>query len=1479
MTWRKKARRVLSDLVRTRLRQTAAVLTSLVLTAGVLAAPARAARPDQPTDRQRPAPVAAELAATVKSAAGDRVQALLMLRNPQRYDGDPDTLVDRLKAFVAPIQQEVEIALEEQAATRGDVRVLNRFWITNMLLVEFTASPNRLTALAETPGVQEVLPNFTLTLPDTSDAPTAPGTITPGAGPGTTGPGATRSGAAGPKAVGPDAANEEPELTWGLERIGAHRVWTELGLDGSGVRVVTLDTGVAINHPDLAGKMATDNPADPRYPGGWMEFDSNGNLVASQPHDSAYHGTHVAGTIHGGATSGTAIGVAPGAEMAHGLVIPGGSGTFAQVAAGMQWAIAPTDANGNPAGRPADVVSMSLGAASYNSTMIAPTRAIVAAGAFPAFAIGNSPCGVGTASPGNVYEAVGIGATDADDNVASFSCGGVVPKSGWSDPPADWPDSYVKPDLSAPGVGVLSADPNGGYRTLNGTSMATPHTSGTVALLRQGAPELSVAQLRQALVETAVWDDRYADQPPDTRYGHGRIDAYAAATRVALDSGITGVVTRAGSDTPVAGARVSVTGSTSTVVTDEDGRYTLRLPAGTYTVTASAFGHESATVADVRVTDEQFTEVNIALTALPVGTISGKATFGPSGHGIPGVTVSVREVPGGLSTTTNVDGAYSITVPAGTYTVSASHPQFTGGPPVEVTVTAGDTVTQDFTFAPPPQKIAYVGSYGQEFIDEVFAPRNISVDLFSWDRLTDAAAYPLVILGYGVTSNYNADRFQAFLDATDAAGSGVIFLDHAFTTGNGLRQLSMHTGQPASTGSDTGGTGVESFYEIIADHPIFAGFSVGDRIPIDTQTTKWIAWFDGYSGDGRKTIANIGRTDSGGIYGGGIGVDQRATNRHVLMSSHGASATRGPADWTPEAEQVFLNAVAWAARPADEDQPYFAAHSLQVSPEVVKADEQVTVRAQVKNVGVSSGSYQAVLRVDGQAVDTSTATIASGANRQYTWTVSGDELGSYRVEFAHLSGAFRVRPPRVTLTARTVDAPGAARPGPLADATVELIHDGRVLPVGVTDADGRLTFDTPAATGRYTLVVRRPKVGDADAYLLHRVITVIDDDEVTFAPRVLAGGIRAPASIGENFAVRANLAAASVDPQHSALVYLRPATTAPWGYAYPAGTVVATLDHYEAVAVHTVTRLERDWWLPSEIIRDLDWIDPFDVTFAFGGDAKVRLAAAREGTTSGSAKVRVDWDVTDAFGHPYATVLATGIRPFADLPEVLALEDVLAAVRREAPQEQLPILRLFAPDGTPLRAGSIGWNAQPFTFDVADPQPGRYRIGLEVDTGNHSGRVSAETAVVLLDRPVVRTSYPKTAAQDTWLRHEVGVENPSPTDLGQVTWTVTIAQDGTALKPKNVALQLRVGDTWEKVVLTASGGKLVGTVVTSVDLAPGAAHGWQLRARPKVSGTLTITNSFRGDAVNVSATDTIQVAAAPTSTAPVPTGVVHRVPL
>lgn len=1412
------------------LRRAAAVPLGVALVAGALAAPASAAQ--APT---APASVAGELWAQVSQAGGDRVQALLMLHNPQGFAAAQDDVVGTLRAYADETQNEVEVALEQQAETRGDVRVVNRFWITNMILVEFTGTTETLAALAETPGVRRVLPNFTLSVPESEM-----------------------------RAAADDLSDAiiDDRITWGVDRIGAERVWNELGLDGTGVRVVTLDTGVAIDHPDLAGKMVSDRPGDPLYPGGWMEFDDAGNLVASEPHDSAYHGTHVSGTIHGGDSSGVIIGVAPGAEMAHGLVIPGGSGSFTQVAAGMQWAIAPTDAAGNPAGRRADVVNMSLGANSYVEEMIAPTRAMVAAGTFPAFAIGNAGlfgCGVGSASPGNVYEAVGVGATDSDDNVASFSCGNVVDKTDWADPPASWPDSYVTPDLSAPGVDVWSADPNGTYRYLSGTSMATPHTAGTVALLHQGAPELSVDQMRQVLLDTSFWEPRYSPTRPDTRYGGGRIDAYAAVSRAAIDSGISGRVLQAGGTTPVADATVTVQPGGAVVKTNSDGEYTVRLMPGTYSLTASAFGYETATVDGIAVTEDTFTTADIALVPQPVGVISGTAALDESGHGIPGVHVSVLDIPADRTATTALDGTYSIQVPVGTYRVAASHPEFVGPEPVEVTVTAGGTATADFSFSPPPPTVAIVGDYGQNFVDTVFAPRGIETVLYDWPQIVDAAQHPLVILTYGNTTDYNPERFQQFLDATDVSGAGVIFTDHAFGSSSGLKQLSKHTGQPAAYDSSTGGSGVaRSYYRVTATHPVLAGLDVGDEFDLDASTqAKWIAWFDGYTGDGRQIIADMGRSDATGIYGGGIGVQQRATNRHVLMSTHGVSATRGPEDWTPEATQVFLNAVTWAARPTAAGQPYFALHGLQVTPDTVKIDEPVTVRVQVKNVGASSGQYQAVLRVNGEAVETTTATIGSGSNRTFTWTVSRHELGTYTVDVGYLGGTFRVRPPRVTLTAKTVDSP-EADPGPLVGATVELIHDGAVLPVGTTAADGTLTFDAPEAIGRYTLVVRRAADGDGEGYLLHRVITVIDDDQVEFAPRVLADGLSA-ASIGENFAARVDLALDSADAQHEALTYLRPATTAPWSFAYSPGTVIATLDTYEALSVHKVSRLEQDWWLPGEIVTGLEWTEPFDVRFAFGGETRVDLAATREP----EGMVRVDWEVTDAYGHPFATVLASDVRPFVNLPGVLPLEDVLAAVRAEAPNEELPILRLFGPDGAALRAGSIGWNAQPFRFEVPDPRAGVYRVGLDLDTGTYSGPVAAEVPLVLLDEAVATMTYPDAAYADVWFRHEVRLHNPSQADLGTATWTVRLANPSVNLRPKDVVLQIRVGGAWQRVRLTADAGVLTGTVVADVSAASGSDHTWQLRTRVRVDGPLTFTNEFHGTQVDATVGDTVTVTPAP----------------
>lgn len=1377
----------------------------------------------------RSAPIAPELLAQVEAAAhGEPVQALVMLQNAAQLAGDRTEVLDTLRDHAAETQADVVPALGSTAT------VVNRFWITNMLLVEFPADTDTLNSLAAAPGVTRLIPNFELTSPEPA----------------------------------PSTADVSPaaELTWGLQKIEAGRVWQELGVDGSGVRVATLDTGVDITHPDLAGKMVTDNPSDPNHPGGWMEFDSSGNLVSSAPHDSAYHGTHVSGTIQGGATSGTAIGVAPGAELMHGLVIPSGSGSFAQVAAGMQWAVAPTDAAGDPAGRPADVVSMSLGGNGFHQEMIQPTRAIRALGSFPAFAIGNNCGSTGTASPGNVFEAVAVGATDSSDNVASFSCGGVVRKNQWSDPPADWPDSWVKPDISAPGVDVYSASPGGGYRTLSGTSMATPHTAGTVALMLSAAGDLPVSEVLDVLADTGFWDDRYADAPPDTRFGRGRINAYEAVRFVALDSGVQGSVTDAGTGTPVVGASVTVEPGGRTAVTGTDGRFTARLEPGDYTITTEAFGYESTTV-DTTVAADSFATVDIGLTALPSGQIAGKAALDVSGGGLPGVTVTVLGVPADLSAVTRTDGTYTINgVPAGTYRVAATHPTFRAPAEVEVTVTAGEAAAADFTFGAPPRTVAIVDSSesrAAKYRDLVFAPRGIEAVHYDWDELDQAATHATVVLGYGTLgSDYDAARFQAFLDSTDASGAGVIFTDHAYTSGNGIRQLSAHTGQPAATDSDTAGSSsAEAFYEVTEEHPLLAGFAVGDRIPIDTNThAKWGAWFTGYEGEGRRTIAGFGRT-ADGVLGGGIGVDQRANNRHVLLSLHGVSASRGPQDWTPEATDLFVNAVAWASPAPDPDQPYYALTDLRVSPGVVKASENVTVSALVKNVGNTAGTYNAALKVGGTVEATTPVQLSAGQSKTVTWTVDPDTLGTFAVQVEYLTGQFRVRAPRVDLLASTVDAPGAAAVTALAGATVELIADGAVRPLGTTDAAGKLSFEIPAPVGRYTLVVRKPTpAGGGDAYLLHREITVIDDEAISFAPRVLASTQAATSAVGADFAVRADISLDAADARHTGSVFLRPAGTTPNGYRYEPGTLVATLDRYEAVTVHSVRHLEQDWFLPSTVVGGLDWIDPYDVSFAFGGPATVSVGDV---AVDAGGQATVDWSVTDAHGLPFATVLASDVRPFLSLPERVALEDVESLVRAAVPNELKPVLRLFAPDGTPVRAGAVGWNARPFTFTVDPATPnGTYRLALDVDTGGYSGDLTGEARLQVGPAPVAEVTISDTRGTfvpGTHTQYDVAATNSGTAGTGPMTWTVRLAADH-ALTPKDVVLRLRVDDTWQRVSLTRDGDALVGTVVTDAAVAAGEAQTWRMSLLLRTPGAYEVTDRFTGDGVSVTNADELTVA-------------------
>jgi len=319
---------------------------------------------------------------------------------------------------------------------------------------------------------------------------------------------------------------------WNIELINAPAVWGNY-TNGQGVTLANIDTGVRYTHEALFANYRGYNNGNYDHDYNWYDP----REVQFSPYDNNGHGTHTMGTSAGSAETG--IGVAPGAQWIAAKGCASSSCSNADLMGSFQYLLAPTrqedyDGEGDVTKAPT-VINNSWGGGRGSSTYLSYIQPHVEAGTVVVFSQGNSGSACSTAnSPGDLYLVIGVGSTDSSDRLSSFSSRG----------PGIGTDTFPlqKPDISAPGSSVYSSYPttDTSYATLSGTSMAAPHVTGLVALLRAHNPSLTVDEITQILKDTATHNVgaptggqttcagvAYTDWP-NYHYGYGRIDAIAA---------------------------------------------------------------------------------------------------------------------------------------------------------------------------------------------------------------------------------------------------------------------------------------------------------------------------------------------------------------------------------------------------------------------------------------------------------------------------------------------------------------------------------------------------------------------------------------------------------------------------------------------------------------------------------------------------------------------------------------------------------------------------------------------------------------------------------------------------------------------------------------------------------------------------------------------------------------------------------------
>ncbi|WP_114907353.1 S8 family serine peptidase [Ornithinimicrobium murale] len=493
----------------------------------------------------------------------------------------------------------------------------------------------------------------------------------------------------------PELVKGESEMApsaveWGIDDINADDVWSTYGVDGEGIVVGNIDTGVQYDHPALVNSYRGNN-GDGTFTHDYNWFDAAGTSP-DVPADTNGHGTHTMGTMVGDDGGDNQVGVAPGATW---IAANGCCPTDQALIDSGEWMLAPTDLNGeNPdtSKRP-NIINNSWGTTlpSNDPFMEDVIEAWDAAGIFSMWANGNSGPACNTSgSPGSRIIAYSVGNYNISHAISNTSGKGAGQ------------DGEIKPNISAPGSNVRSAVPGSGYANYSGTSMAAPHAAGAVALLWSAAPSLvgDIEGTRALLDGTAIDTDDTScggTAADNNVFGEGRLDALALIDAAPTgDTGtINGAVTDAENGDALADVNVAIEGPISrNTVTNDEGAYQALVTAGDYTVTASKFGYGTATQT-VTVTADSEVTADFALEAAPSAALSGTVTDG-SGHGFP---VYAQISVAGSDVTTYSDpatGSYSLDLPTGaTYTVEVTA-QYPGYVTTTTEVTHDAEATQDF---------------------------------------------------------------------------------------------------------------------------------------------------------------------------------------------------------------------------------------------------------------------------------------------------------------------------------------------------------------------------------------------------------------------------------------------------------------------------------------------------------------------------------------------------------------------------------------------------------------------------------------------------------------------------------------------------------------------------------------------------------------------------------------------------------------